>query len=60
MRSLVHHPVPDSVKLAYPNNDIWTFGPDYILPKPIDPRLKETVSSAVAKAAVASGVARNI
>ena len=34
------------------------FGPDYILPKPLDPRLIETVAPAVARAAVESGVAR--
>ena len=34
------------------------FGPDYILPKPMDPRLITKVSSAVAKAAMDSGVAR--
>ena len=36
------------------------FGPEYILPKPMDPRLITKVSSAVAKAAIESGVARKI
>lgn len=35
-----------------------SFGKDYILPKPMDPRLLESVSAAVAKAAIASGVSR--
>jgi malate dehydrogenase (oxaloacetate-decarboxylating)(NADP+) len=34
------------------------FGPDYIIPKPLDPRLREVVPPAVARAAIASGVAR--
>ncbi|MES9965546.1 MAG: malate dehydrogenase, partial [Candidatus Sedimenticola sp. 20ELBAFRAG] len=34
------------------------FGPDYIIPKPLDPRLKDAISAAVAKAAVDTGVAR--
>jgi malic enzyme len=56
IRHLVHEPVPQEVKDNYPNVDDWTFGPNYILPKPIDPRLFEKVSSAVANAAIASGV----
>jgi malate dehydrogenase (oxaloacetate-decarboxylating)(NADP+) len=35
-----------------------SFGPEYIIPKPLDPRLKEYVSAAVARAAIDSGVAR--
>ncbi|MCA0403823.1 MAG: malate dehydrogenase, partial [Proteobacteria bacterium] len=42
----------------YPGVECWNFGPDYIIPKPIDPRLKERVALAVAKAAIASGVSR--
>jgi malic enzyme len=56
IRQLVHEPVPQSVKDNYPGVKNWNFGPDYILPKPIDPRLRERVPGAVAKAAVASGV----
>jgi malate dehydrogenase (oxaloacetate-decarboxylating)(NADP+) len=37
--------------------DTLQFGPDYIIPKPFDPRLIERVPPAVAKAAIASGVA---
>ena len=49
--------VPEEVIKAYPDVTGLTFGPEYILPKPMDPRLREVVASAVAKAAIASGVA---
>jgi malate dehydrogenase (oxaloacetate-decarboxylating)(NADP+) len=49
--------VPEEVIKAYPDVTGLAFGPDYILPKPMDPRLREVVASAVAKAAIASGVA---
>ncbi len=49
--------VPDSVSRAY-EGEVLEFGPNYIIPKPNDPRLLGAVSSAVAKAAVESGVAR--
>jgi malate dehydrogenase (oxaloacetate-decarboxylating)(NADP+) len=49
--------VPDSVNMAYGTRDL-TFGPMYIIPKPIDARLISTVAPAVAKAAIESGVAR--
>lgn len=58
IRHLVLEPVPQVVKDNYPGVENWDFGPDYIIPKPIDPRLKERVSMAVAKAAIASGVAQ--
>ncbi len=58
IRHLVHEPVPEEVKKNYPRVVDWEFGPNYILPKPIDPRLLERVSRAVAKAAVATGVNR--
>lgn len=58
IRHLVHDPVPDSVKASYPNVTDWTFGPNYILPKPTDPRLRECVPKAVAEAAIATGVNR--
>ncbi len=58
--NLAKEPVPESVNLAYNCKNI-TFGSDYIIPKPIDPRLIYTVAPAVAKAAMESGVAqRNI
>lgn len=58
IRNIVHDPVPQEVKDNYPNVVDWTFGPNYILPKPIDPRLFERVSHAVANAAINSGVNR--
>lgn len=50
-------PVPDIVNLAYNQNNMH-FGPEYIIPKPLDPRLLSTVAPAVAKAAMESGVAK--
>lgn len=49
--------VPDIVNIAYNENNI-TFGPSYIIPKPLDPRLLSTIAPAVAKAAIESGVAQ--
>lgn len=49
--------VPDIVNIAYNENNI-TFGPAYIIPKPLDPRLLSTVAPAVARAAIESGVAQ--
>jgi malate dehydrogenase (oxaloacetate-decarboxylating)(NADP+) len=51
--------VPDIVNLAY-NQKTLAFGPEYIIPKPLDPRLLSTVAPAVAKAAIESGVAKHI
>lgn len=50
-------PVPEAVNLAY-NTKNLKFGKDYIIPKPMDQRLIVEVSTAVAKAAIESGVAR--
>ncbi|MCR9191587.1 MAG: malate dehydrogenase [Gammaproteobacteria bacterium] len=58
IRTLVHEPVPQEVKDNYPTVKDWEFGPNYILPKPVDPRLLERVPAQVAKAAIASGVNR--
>jgi malate dehydrogenase (oxaloacetate-decarboxylating)(NADP+) len=55
---LAKEPVPDYVNLAYGSKNL-SFGTDYIIPKPIDNRLISTVSSAVAKAAIDSGVAKH-
>ncbi len=55
--SLAKQPVPDMVNAAYNVNKL-SFGKDYIIPKPVDPRLITEVSSAVARAAIESGVAR--
>ena len=51
--------VPDVVNAAYGLKSLG-FGRDYIIPKPLDPRLLTIVSPAVAKAAIDSGVARKI
>ncbi len=58
IRQLVHEPVPQEVKDNYPGVTEWEFGAHYIIPKPIDPRLRERVSVAVANAAIKSGVSR--
>jgi len=52
---LAREQVPEEVALAY--GRAHSFGPDYIIPAPFDPRLMENVSAAVAKAAMDSGVA---
>ena len=57
LAALTHEPVPDIVNLAY-NEKTISFGPAYIIPKPVDPRLLATVAPAVAKAAMESGVAK--
>ncbi|MBT6747116.1 MAG: NADP-dependent malic enzyme [Flavobacteriales bacterium] len=53
---LARESVPESVNEAYGTKNIL-FGRDYIIPKPLDPRLILTVAPAVAKAAINSGVA---
>ena len=57
LAALAKEPVPDIVNVAY-NDSSLQFGPNYIIPKPMDPRLLVTVSTAVARAAMESGVAR--
>ncbi len=57
LSELARKPVPDKVLKAYKLKKL-SFGPQYIIPKPFDPRLKKVVSGAVAKAAIESGVAR--
>lgn len=57
IKDLTHEPVPQEVLSAF-NLKNLTFGPDYILPKLVDKRLKEKVASAVSKAAIASGAAQ--
>ena len=54
---LAKQPVPDVVNDVYKVNNL-TFGRNYFIPKPVDPRLITEVSAAVAKAAMQSGVAR--
>ena len=57
LATLAKEPVPEEVLKAY-NVDKLVFGKDYIIPKPLDPRLISCVASCVAKAAIDSGVAR--
>lgn len=54
---LTREPVPEMVLKAYAQSSI-KFGPEYLIPKPLDPRLITTISPAVAKAAMETGVAR--
>lgn len=58
LAELAKTPVPDIVNMAYNEKNI-SFGPNYIIPKPLDPRLLATVAPAVAKAAMDSGVAQH-
>ncbi|KGN81690.1 malic enzyme [Porphyromonas cangingivalis] len=55
--ALARESVPDEVNTAY-GNTTFKFGRDYFIPKPVDPRLIVRVSTAVAKAAIESGVAQ--
>jgi len=55
--ALAKEPVPEIVNAVYHVNQL-TFGPEYFIPKPVDQRLITEVSTAVAKAAIASGVAK--
>ena len=57
LAELTHEPVPKSVLEAYELDNL-EFGADYIIPKPLDPRLRDTIPQAVAKAAIDSNVAR--
>lgn len=58
IRELAKEPVPQEVVDAYEGVGEMSFGAEYIIPKPLDPRLKARVSLAVAKAAIDSGVAQ--
>jgi malate dehydrogenase (oxaloacetate-decarboxylating)(NADP+) len=58
LAALAKLPVPEIVNEAYSENNI-TYGPTYIIPKPMDPRLLTIVAPAVAKAAIDSKVAKN-
>jgi len=57
LAELARTAVPDIVNMAYNEKNI-VFGPTYIIPKPLDPRLLSTVAPAVARAAIESGVAQ--
>jgi len=56
LAELAKEPVPEMVVKAYGSDKI-TFGKEYLIPKPLDPRLITTISPAVAKAAMESGMA---
>ena len=56
LADLAKEPVPEQVNIAYGETRL-TFGKDYIIPKPFDPRLIAAIPPAVAKAAIESGVA---
>lgn len=57
LADLAKQSVPDMVMMAYQEKHLQ-FGPRYIIPKPLDPRLLTTVAPAVARAAMESGIAR--
>lgn len=57
LANLAKEPVPEEVNQAFQSGNL-TFGPDYLIPKPTDPRLIETVAPAVAQAAMESGIAK--
>ncbi len=57
LADLAKKPVPDMVNMAY-GIDNLVFGKQYIIPKPVDPRLLTTVAPAVARAAMETGVAK--
>jgi malate dehydrogenase (oxaloacetate-decarboxylating)(NADP+) len=56
LAALAKEPVPEQVNIAYGETNL-TFGKDYIIPKPFDPRLIAKIPPAIAKAAMDSGVA---
>jgi len=56
LAAMAHEEVSDEVAMAYPGEEL-AFGPDYLIPKPFDPRLIITIAPAVAEAAMSSGVA---
>ena len=58
LAELARTTVPDIVNIAYNTNNL-AFGPTYIIPKPLDPRLLSTIAPAVAKAAIESGIAQS-
>ena len=49
LAELTEQPVPDQVKSAFPGDKDFTFGPEYIVPTPFDPRLLKAVAVATAK-----------
>ncbi len=57
LAAIAKEPVPAEVLAAYPDVNSMSFGPEYVLPKPMDPRLLKNIASAVSQAAIDSGVA---
>ncbi len=57
LAAIAKEPVPDSVLKAY-NKTSMEFGPEYIIPTPLDPRLPDRLPAAISQAAIDSGVAR--
>ena len=57
LAAIAKEPVPDEVLKAY-GMDSMEFGPEYIIPTPLDPRLPERIPAAISQAAIDSGVAR--
>ena len=57
LADLAKQPVPDHLKSLFPDKN-FVFGPNYLIPTPLDPRLITTLPSAIATAAIQSGVAR--
>jgi malate dehydrogenase (oxaloacetate-decarboxylating)(NADP+) len=55
--ALAREPIPEAVSRVYAGEHL-SFGPEYLIPKPLDPRLITTIAPAVAKAAIETGVAR--
>ncbi len=58
LATLAKKPVPEAVKSFYEKGEVFDFGPDYLIPKPNDPRVLVDVSLAIATAACDLGVAR--
>ena len=57
LAAIAKEPVPDAVLKAY-NKTSMEFGPEYIIPTPLDPRLPDRLPAAISQAAIDSGVAR--
>jgi len=57
LAALAKEPVCDTVREAIPGRE-FEFGKDYVIPTPFDPRIIDRIPSAVAKAAIESGVAK--
>lgn len=55
--ALAREPIPEAVSRVYAGEHL-SFGPEYLIPKPLDPRLITTIAPAVARAAIETGVAR--